>query len=229
MMDDSDPDQHALPADSVDGGHSCDSPHCRSAYHHGDLPEALLKAVRTLVERDGPSRFSMAEACRMAGVSTAAPYRHFKDKTDVVRALAITGFSELARLMQQAADQHAVGSVDAVAEIGWTYVQFAARNPQLFKILFGAHPDIKADPDVKCTGLEGYQVLLQTLANHVGRAPTDPAVTTAAVPLWTFVHGAASLLIDHDYANVTPDLQLRAMIDNAAAALIVGFSRAPTA
>lgn len=54
--------------------------------HHGDLRAGLIETVRQLVEEKGPDRFSVSDACRLAGVSTAAPYRHFSDKEDMLLA-----------------------------------------------------------------------------------------------------------------------------------------------
>ncbi|MEJ8562537.1 TetR/AcrR family transcriptional regulator [Yoonia sp. GPGPB17] len=65
--------------------------HKRTSYHHGDLRSQLIEATRQLVEEKGPDHFSVSEACRRAGVSTAAPYKHFKDKTEMLREVAAAG------------------------------------------------------------------------------------------------------------------------------------------
>ena len=60
-----------------------DAVRAKSGYHHGDLREALVRTSYDLVCRQGAENFTLAEACRLAGVSTAAPYKHFKDRDEV--------------------------------------------------------------------------------------------------------------------------------------------------
>ncbi|MBX9926839.1 MAG: TetR/AcrR family transcriptional regulator, partial [Hyphomicrobiaceae bacterium] len=67
----------------------------RKRYHHGDLRGALISAARQLVNERGAEQFSLADACRVAGVSTAAPYKHFRDKNEVLEELIIIGMHEL--------------------------------------------------------------------------------------------------------------------------------------
>ena len=67
----------------------------KDRYHHGDLREALIQATTTLVEERGAENFSLADACRCAGVSTAAPYRHFRDKEEILEEIAARGFDTL--------------------------------------------------------------------------------------------------------------------------------------
>ena len=67
----------------------------RAHYHHGELREALIQATRELVEKRGAENFTLADACRVAGVTTAAPYRHFKGKQEILEEIASRGFEEL--------------------------------------------------------------------------------------------------------------------------------------
>ena len=67
----------------------------KARYHHGELREALIRATRQLVERRGAENFTLADACRVAGVTTAAPYRHFRGKQEILEEIASRGFEEL--------------------------------------------------------------------------------------------------------------------------------------
>ena len=51
----------------------------KAGYHHGDLRRQLVVATRRLIDRDGVDAFRLADAAKLAGVSAAAPYRHFQD------------------------------------------------------------------------------------------------------------------------------------------------------
>jgi len=67
----------------------------KAHYHHGELREALISATRQLVEQRGAENFTLADACRVAGVTTAAPYRHFRGKQEILEEIASRGFDEL--------------------------------------------------------------------------------------------------------------------------------------
>src|SRR5688572_13022768 len=63
----------------------------KAPYHHGDLREALIAATRRLVMERGAEDFTLADACRVAGVTTAAPYRHFRSKQEILEEIAARG------------------------------------------------------------------------------------------------------------------------------------------
>ena len=89
---------------------SDDPPSRRTSYHHGDLRAQLIAAVRDLVETHGPDGFSVAEAARRAGVSSAAPYKHFRDRPELLRAVAAEGMDRLRDAMEAGLARHPTGS-----------------------------------------------------------------------------------------------------------------------
>ena len=76
----------------------------RGTYHHGDLKRALTQAALALVAEKGPKGFTLTEAARRAGVSSAAPYRHFADKAQLLAAVATEGFIQLHEALRAAGD-----------------------------------------------------------------------------------------------------------------------------
>src|ERR1700733_6768231 len=74
----------------------------RRGYHHGNLREALIEAALELIGAKGPAGFTVAEAARLAGVSPAAPYRHFRDADALLAEVAVRGFERLADALQRA-------------------------------------------------------------------------------------------------------------------------------
>ena len=66
----------------------------RTGYHHGNLKEALLQAALGLIAEKGAAGFTFADAARMAGVSAAAPYRHFRDRDELLSSIAQRGFEQ---------------------------------------------------------------------------------------------------------------------------------------
>ena len=73
-------------------------------YHHGNLKEALIRAALELIAQKGPAGFTFAEAARWAGVSPAAPYRHFRDRDELLADVARRGFEQFAAALEQAWD-----------------------------------------------------------------------------------------------------------------------------
>src|SRR5512142_2649694 len=174
----------------------------KGGYHHGDLRNALLAAALKLVARHGVERFSLREAARAVGVSAAAAYRHFEDRSALLRALAHEGLARLALDMEEAIAAAAgePGSpARAVAEltrIGAAYVEFAVAHPSQFRVMFGPWVDLREElaPDLLPQGRDPYQLLVDTLDALVrAGAITAAARRGADIAAWSAVHGLASL------------------------------------
>lgn len=168
----------------------------RSSYHHGDLRAQLIAAVRDLVEAHGPDGFSVAEAARRAGVSSAAPYKHFKDRPELLRAVASEGMDRLRDAMEAAGSSHPAGSVASIAAIGQAYVDFARSGPGVFRLVFGLTEGHEEDPHLQDKGFGCFAVVLRAVAAVLDAPPDDPVVWQRAYMLWTCVHGHSFLTID---------------------------------
>jgi AcrR family transcriptional regulator len=168
----------------------------RTSYHHGDLRAQLIAAVRDLVEIHGPDGFSVAEAARRAGVSSAAPYKHFKDRPELLRAVASEGMDVLQRDMTDATSRYPHGSVEVVAAIGQSYVDFARRWPGVFRLVFGLTEGHDEDAELQGKGLSCFAVVLQAVAAVLRMKREDAEVQARAYILWSCVHGHAFLTID---------------------------------
>jgi AcrR family transcriptional regulator len=95
-------------------------------YHHGNLREALLRAAIRLIAEVGPTAFTLREVARRAGVSHNAPYRHFRDKDDLMTAVATEGYRELTEAMERAA-RGQNRAIDRLKYAGLAYIEFALR------------------------------------------------------------------------------------------------------
>ncbi|MDJ0948416.1 MAG: TetR/AcrR family transcriptional regulator [Alphaproteobacteria bacterium] len=194
--------------------------HRKAAYHHGDLREALLAATHRLVTEKGPEHFTLADACRLAGVSTAAPYRHFRDREEVLGEITARGFEELERRMRAAKDAHPRGEIAAISAMGQAYVAFAREEPAVFRLMFGRRPEKLSTERVQAAGQGAFGTLLEEVEAFQRARGLARDVMDTAVPLWTFVHGAASLMIDGDYEKVAPETDIGRMIDDATRQLL---------
>ena len=106
-------------------------------YHHGNLREALLRAAIRLIAEVGPTAFTLREVARRAGVSHNAPYRHFRDKNDLMTAVATEGYRELTEAMERAA-RGQNRAIDRLKYAGLAYIEFALRRPEHFTVMFDA-------------------------------------------------------------------------------------------
>jgi len=168
----------------------------REGYHHGDLRAHLVEAARQLVEAKGPDRFSVSEACRVAGVSTAAPYRHFKDKDEMLVAVAAGGMHRQLENMLAAAGNHAMGTAARINGLGRGYVDFARREPGVFCLIFGLTRDHADRDELISRGREIFEMVCTEVAAVLGHRPPGEDAIQRAFQLWSFVHGLSFLLID---------------------------------
>ena len=164
-------------------------------YHHGNLRVALLDAAIHLIAEVGPAGFNLREVARRAGVSHNAPYRHFRNRDDLMAAVAEQGFRELTQAMLGGTGSHARAR-DRLKQAGLAYVRFALRRPQHFAIMFDApnfttrHPD-STDASARAFGT---LVTLVEACQQEGSLPRGDSLQLALVA-WCTVHGIAKLAI----------------------------------
>jgi AcrR family transcriptional regulator len=185
-----------MPDDPSTVGSAIGDAPVKTAYHHGDLRAQLIAAVRDLVETHGPDGFSVAEAARRAGVSSAAPYKHFKDRHEILRGVVAEAMDRLHAAMAAAAAQHPAGTIVAVAAIGQAYVDFARAQPGVFRLVFGLTEGHENAPDLLQKGEDCFGVVLEHVAACRRLPVDDPGVLGDAYILWSFVHGHSFLSID---------------------------------
>jgi len=177
----------------------------RKGYHHGDLRNALVAAALRLVTKHGVEGFSLREAARVVGVSPAAAYRHFEDRSALLKALAHEGLASLA-LEMEAAIEAAPGKpgtpARAAAEltaIGSAYVEFAVAHAPHFRVMFGPWCDLAEElaPELLPGGRDPLRLLSDTLDGMVRAGAIDAATRAGAeIGAWSAVHGFASLLVE---------------------------------
>jgi len=155
-------------------------------YHHGDLRNALLDAARALLEEEGQSDLSVRAVARRAGVSHAAPYRHFPNQESLLVELALEGFVELrAELAKVAAQKGAEG--DRIAKLGGAYMRFVSRRPQLARLMFGPQlPNRDRFP--------ALAEAADAIGTEIGNALGDAALGLA---VWAAIHGLATLILEN--------------------------------
>jgi AcrR family transcriptional regulator len=166
-------------------------------YHHGNLRETLLRAAIGLVGEVGPTAFTLREVARRAGVSHNAPYRHFRDKEDLIRAVAAEGYGELTSAMIAAAARQA-RALDRLKHAGLAYIDFALRRPEHFTVMFDAPFSGETHHDSLDAAKESFSTLVGFVkaAQDEKELPSGDSVEYAYLA-WTMVHGVAKLAITH--------------------------------
>lgn len=165
-------------------------------YHHGDLRRALLDAAAGLVQERGNAEASLREIARRAGVSHAAPYRHFESKEALLAAVAEEGFHQFREALEAAAAGRA--PLDALHATGHAYVRFAMAQPGYFRVMFGPERGMPCDyPSLVEASSGAFGVLVATIqrcldAGVVRQAPAGDLALVA----WSCVHGLATLILD---------------------------------
>jgi len=159
----------------------------KRGYHHGDLPAALLQAAGKILEKEGVEALTVRALTRRAGVSHAAPYRHFPDREALLAALAAEGYAMLGEAQRAAAAAHGLRGM------GEAYVRFALDHPQRFRLMFGGQLQIARHPALREIASKTFEGLSGALA---ARVPGARGARDASLAAWALVHGLAQLLLE---------------------------------
>ena len=192
----------------------------RDTYHHGDLKRALTEAALGLVKEKGPKGFTLREVARRAGVSAAAPYRHFSDKAQLLAAAATQGFVQLHEALSAAAAEN-TDLTRQVLDMGRAYVRWAVTHPDYYQVMFGAELDKSDKPELLAAGARAFGDLLDVIVRcqEANLLPAgDPR--DIAGPTWSLLHGIASLTIGSDFSHVGIRENPQALAERAVRALL---------
>lgn len=188
----------------------------RRGYHHGNLREALVAAALDLIGEKGPSGFTFAEAARTAGVSPAAPYRHFRDRDALLAEVARQGFERFGAFLANAWSDGAPDPFTAFDNVGRAYLAFARAEPAYYAAMFEAQVPPDATPELAQAADDAFLVLQRAAEVLVVRLPEKnrPPARMVSLHVWSLAHGIASLFARGDEARrklpMTPEELLEA-------------------
>ncbi len=177
--------------------------HGPRGYHHGNLKEALVRAALELIAEKGPGGFTFADAARWAGVSPAAPYRHYRDRDALLADVARRGFDEFAAVLTKAWDDGRPDVLAGFDRLGKAYLDFAKREPAYYSAMFEAGVPVDADPLLREAGDRAFGVLRDAAEKLVALMPAKgrPPALMVALHIWSMSHGIASLFGRGDAAR----------------------------
>jgi len=166
-------------------------------YHHGDLRRVVIETAGHMLREDRGWEFTLREVARRAGVSHAAPYKHFPDKRALLVELTIQGFEQLGREMTAAVTPRPRSSRKELLAVGNAYVQFGVANPALYRLMFSSEAGDPSSVHLNERVLRTFGVLLDVLerGQQAGVFRKRPLPGQAAV-CWAQVHGLTMLSID---------------------------------
>ncbi len=175
----------------------------KTAYHHGDLKNALIKAGAELLVEEGVQSLSLRKVAAKVGVSHSAPYAHFPDKETLIAAITTEGFQQLYNRIEATMQANLDRPAELLVEVACTYVQFSLELPAFYKLMFsGILEQGQVFPDFERISKASFQLLVDLVrrcqaAGVLAPGPAD----TLAVSVWSLVHGFTSLLLEKQISH----------------------------
>ncbi len=184
-------------------------------YHFGDLRASLVETASTMIEDEGIENITMRSLSKKLGVSRTAAYRHFQDKTALLKAVAEDTFNSLKLYIREESEN--IGDpLEQFRVISHAYVEFAMRNPAKYKQMFSR--EVVSEPRVPELGqaaLNAFTVLMEVIENcHREGVFTVGDTYDLANVAWATVHGLSLLLIDGQIRTSEGGKRLHALLVN---------------
>ncbi len=180
----------------------------RGRYHHGDLRRALLDAALAVLTEADARALTLREVARRAGVTHAAPYRHFTDKEALLAAVAEEGFRTLTEVMREEMGRAGPDEVERLEALGVGYVRFALAHPAHFEVMFGPELPWREEPCALQDAADNtFGLLLASVqaSQAAGKLRGDQPLPFALL-CWSTVHGLATLLVHGNFKHVEDQL-----------------------
>jgi AcrR family transcriptional regulator len=168
------------------------------SYHHGNLRRVLIDKALEIISEQGAGDLSLRQVAKRAGVSHAAPYRHFKDKNAILAAVAKEGFEMMLRETEARISRNKGNELDHFAICGLSYIDFAINYPSHYRVMFGTRLENSYfSDDLKPESIPVFKLLRDVIMICQEKSllkAGDPH--EMAMAAWSIVHGFAMLRID---------------------------------
>ena len=193
-------------------------PNAKRGYHHGNLREALIDAALNLIAQKGPAGFTFADAARSAGVSSAAPYRHYRDRDALIADVARRGFELFEAHLERAWNDGKPEPFKAFENVGRAYLSFARTEPAYYSAMFEAGAALDSDAALRQMSERAFAVLRRASEALSANAPAAarPPALMMSLHIWALSHGVASLFARGDAGRrslpMTPEDLLEAAV-----------------
>ena len=197
----------------------------KSNYHHGELEKSLIEAALQMLRDGGIESLSLRKLAERVGVSRTAPYHHFKDKNDLLCAVAAYGFKQKHQTIAHILNDNSLTNEAGFKQFVYSYVQNATENPELYDLMFG-RPIWKSGSSNEALQSIAYPVFQQQLDlikhwQDAGVLDASADTLRLSQVIWSTLHGITRLIIDGIYSNSTNGTeQLKEICDCAIAQFI---------
>ena len=164
-----------------------------------------MNAALELIREKGPAGFTFAEAARWAGVSPAAPYRHFRDRDELLASVALQGFERFTAMLATAWNDGRPTPRQAFDELGKAYLAFARTEPAYYSAMFESGIPLNTNPDLVTASERAFAVLRHATEALIAEMPAGkrPPALMMSLHIWALSHGIASLFGRGDAARRT--------------------------
>jgi AcrR family transcriptional regulator len=200
------------------------------SYHHGNLKEVLLEAARKLIEEHGAFGFSLTEAARLAGVSPAAPYRHFRDRDALLAEVARHGFERFAACLDMAWNNGVPTPLSAFDALGKAYLGFAREEPASYAVMFEAGVGGSGNGEPLPAAERAFDVLQEAAAALCRALPENerPPLRLMSLHIWALSHGVATLFTQGDLQARKVPMTPEEILESAMLIYLKGLGILPT-
>ena len=191
----------------------------KSSYHHGDLRNQLLSAGLDIIKTQGISALSLRKLAEKVGVSRTAPYHHFKNKNELLCAIAASGFQVWTTRLNHIQQKDNISEEQRFRQFAKSYVEFALENPDLYDLMFG-QPIWKESQNTETLKTEAYPAFQYQREfikswQHKGILPETLNDLRLSQVIWSTLHGIARLVIDGIYLQTNDSKQIDEMCECA--------------
>ncbi len=195
-------------------------------YHHGDLHSALVIAAAQLIEEHGEENFKMSDAARSAGVSGAAPYRHFEDRADLLMAVAQLGFYALTVEATGVVSRHKTGSEECIIALCKHYLAFVTRHAAFFELMWG-NPDSRAiRAEYSRQRTNGFWIFVDAVeAWCIAEKISDRSPVDLSLELWALCLGFSNLVINKHLEHFAPKQDAYEMLAISVSSFLHGMKK----
>lgn len=188
----------------------------KDSYHHGDLKECMIKTGVKLLAKEGAEKFSLRKLASMCNVSHAAPYKHFKNKEELIQAIGQYINEEFTEALRETADTYKDNPMRQITELGKKYVSFMFENKDYFKLLFFNMNEYNIEVNVneiENCDYEPFKIFKDCAINALKYVHADPdEYGKSIIAMWATVHGLAimfsnnTIVYDGDYLDLVEQI-----------------------
>lgn len=170
----------------------------RETYHHGDLKQEIIDNGLLLLNKEGVESFSLRKVAAMCGVSHTAPYKHFKDREELINSIIEEVSRKFYLALLEITSLYANDYKLQIVEMGKAYVKFMVENPEYLKFMFLS--DNSHAIEIKSNKFYGYEnsafeVFKNSAEEFFKVINLDKSLyMEKTLSMWSMVHGIALLI-----------------------------------